>query len=504
MSLGLNLTGLSNGMPIPGIYIEVAFGAGSAAGDLSVKNALLIAPSTSAGTIVQDTEVYGPISGVDEAELKGGPGSPLHRMALHWFKVNKNTPVYLLAPTRSAGVAATLTVTVSGTATGAGVVAVNICEESCEAAYVAGDTPTIIALALSNAINQKTHLPITSSPNVGAVAMTAKVAGPEGNALRAVTTVTSGTTVAITGTTEQAFASGATAASLTAALATIAGQSFSLIIPHTHTGSGTDAQLAALVTQVNGQALPSVGRRQKVLAGTALAASTSVTLAQSINKPRLDIVNLEESPLEPSVLAAINGAVQANKYFSNPASNLDGYGPGANDIYPVLAPRNKGSFFTETEQTIMLQGGVTPIAVTSTGNPYIVRQVTSYSLNGATPDYRVRDSHRVWVADWFADTAKAAYASAGYKWICDDLPNDVQPPAGFATPKRIKTLLEIVVTTGADLGYLDPAKKAQTMAEMAVGLDPTNATRMNERCPVYSVNLLHQHASLFSESSAAA
>lgn len=504
MALGLNLTGLSSGMPIPGIYIEVAFGAGSAAGDLSVKKALLIAPSTSAGSITQDTEVYGPISGVDDAEAKAGSGSPLHRMARAWFAVNKNTPVYLLAPTRSAGVAATLTVTVSGTATGAGVVAVKICEETCEAAYVAGDTPTIIALALSNAINQKTHLPITSSPTVGAVPMTAKVAGPEGNAFRAVTTVTSGTTVAITGTTEAPFASGATAASYTTALTTIAGQDFDLIIPHSFSGTGTDAVLAALVTQVNSQALPSTGIRQKVLAGTSLAPATAVTLAQSINKPRLDIVNLEESPLEPSVVAAIEGAVFANTYFVDPATNLDSYGSGPNDIFPVLAPRNKGTWFTKTEQTIMLQGGVTPIGVTPTGTPYVVRQVTSYSLNGATPDYRVRDAHRVWVADWFADTLGAVLAASPYKKICEDPPNDVQPPANFATPKRVKSVVEIVVSQGVDLGYLDPAKKAQTLLEMAVGIDTLNPTRMNERCPVYSANLLHQHASLVSESSAAA
>ena len=491
-------------MPVPGIYIEVNFGAGSAAGDTSVKRALLLAPSLASGTIVQDTEIYGPISGVDEAEQKGGPGSPLHRMARAWFQVNKSTPVYLCAPTRSAGTAATLVFTITGTATGAGVIAIRLCEESCEAAYAAGDSPTVIATALKDALNQKTWLPATAANAAGVLTATAKLSGPEGNALRAQATATTGSGVTVTNTTEAPFAGGATAATYTAALTALAGQDFDLIIPHTHSGTGADAVLGSLVTQVNAQALPTTGIRQKVLAGTALAPATAVTLAQSINKPRLDIVNLEESPLEPCVLAAIVGAVHANKYFSNPASNLNGYGSGPSDIFPLLAPRNRGKWFSKTQQVIMLQGGVTPIAVTPTGIPTIVRQVTSYSLNGATPDYRVRDSHRVWVADWVADTLGAFLFSSPFTKIAEDPPNDVQPPADFATPKRVKSIVERVITLGTDSGYLDPAKKAQAMAEIAVGLDPINPTRMNERLPVYSANLLHQHASQINESSLAA
>lgn len=503
MPFPLSLTGLSSGMPIPGTYIEVQFAAGTAGGDLSAKKVLLLASSLAAGTIVQDTEIYGPISGVDEAELKGGSGSPLHRMARAFFAVNKTAQVYLCAPTRSAGTQATFSITIATNATGAGVAKILFCEESLEYAFLSGDTPTIIAAGLVAAFNAKTALPATAANAAGVVTLTAKVPGPEGNALLAVAAITSGVATTVTNTTESAFAGGATSASYTNALVTLAAQDFDLIVPGTHAGAGADTALSALVAQINVQALPVTGIRQKVIAGVALAPSTAVTLAQSINKPRLDIVNYRGSSIEPCVVAAVAAAVQANTYFGDPSINLAGYGKGANDIFPLARPRVAANAFTTTEQTLLLNGGVTPIAVTATGTPYIVREVTTYSLNGATPDYRVRDSHRVMVADWFADTLAARLATAPWKKICEDPPNDVQPPSNFGTPKRVKGLVEQLVSDAVDFGYVDPAKKLQTMSELAVGIDPIVPTRMNIRCPVYSANLFLQSASLIAESSSA-
>lgn len=504
MTLSLNLTGLPSSHPVPGTYIEVAFAAGVSGGDLSPKKVLLLAPSTAAGTIVQDTEIVGPISSAAEAEIKGGPGSPLHRMAKAFLSVCKTAQVYLVAPTRSAGVAATFAITITNNATGAGTARIEFCEEVVEVAFITGDTPTIIATALVAAFNARTWLPATASNVAGAITLTAKLPGPEGNALRAKCGITTGVACTITQTTEAAFAAGATAATLTAALATIAAQKFNLIIPYTHTGTSTDAQLAALLAQVGTQALPITGIRQKVVVGTDLPPSTSVSLSQSFNEPRLDIINFRGGALEPWVLAAIEGAVQANTYFVNPSTNLDGYGPGANDIFPVPTLRTPANAFTPTEQALMIGGGVTPIALSPTGAPYIVRQVTSYSLNGAVTDFRVRDAHRVMVADWFADTLQASFAASPWRKLSEDPPNDVQPPAEFATPRRVKALVEQRISDGVEAGHLDPGKKATMLAELVVGIDPLNPTRINVKCPVYAVNLLHQAGVLVAESSAAA
>lgn len=500
----LALTGLTSGNPLPGNYIEVSFAQGAAAGDLGAKKVLLLAPSTAAGTIVQDTEIYGPISSVDEAELKGGSGSPLHRMAKKFLSIAKGAQVYLCAPTRSAGTQGTLVLTLAVNATGAGVAKILFCEESIEFSFLTGDTPTVIAAGLVAAFNAKTHLPATAANAAGVITLTAKIAGPEGNALRAQAGVSTGVATTFTPSVETAFTSGATAAVLTTALNTIVASRFNTIVPYTHTGTTTDAQLALLAQQVTTQAQPLTGIRQRVLAGVALSPSNSVSLAQSINKPRVDIVNFRNCPIEPWVVAAGLAAVWANTYFVNPATNLDGYGGKADHNFPIPAPRDISGKFSQTEQIVMLQGGVTPIGLTDAGTPVVVREITSYSLNGATADYRVRDSHRVWVADDMADRWAAKLATMPWQKLSEDPPNDVQPGASFCTPRRAKAMAETLISEATDAENLDPAKKLQALSELAVGIDPIVPTRLNVRIPVYSANLIHQTASLFAESSAAA
>ena len=504
MTLPLSLTGYPSTYPIPGDVVEVQFGQGVASGDLSAKKVLILAPSTAAGSIVQDTEVYGPIGDEASAIVKLGAGSPAHRMVRAFLRTNTTAQLYVLCPTRSAGTAASTTVVLATTATGAGVAKIEFCEETIEAAFVSGATADEIADDLAAAFNALTHLPATAAAVAGTITITANVAGPEGNALRLRAAITSGVATTITKTTETALTGGATAASYTTALATIAAQDFDTIVPHSHSGTSSDAVLSALVTQVNSQALPATGIRQVVVAGVALAAATAVTLSQSINKARCHFFNLEESPLEPSVVGAVVAGVYANTYFVDPSSNLDGYGTGDSDVFPILPPRNKGSAFTSTEQTLMLGGGVTPICVTPQGTPYICRAVTSRSLDGANPDYRTRDAHRVMVADNVADDLLARFRTAPWTKVTEDPPNDVQPGPKFATPKRVKGLVEQLVTDKTDAGYLDPASKPATLSALAVGIDPLNNTRINVRLPIYAANLLHTTASQVNESSPAA
>lgn len=504
MTLPLSLTGYPASVPIPGDVVEVNFGQGAAFGDLSPKKVLILAPSTSAGSIVQDTEVYGPVSDETEAIAKLGAGSPAHRMLRAFLAVNRSTQVYVLCPTRSAGTAALLTVTLATTATGPGTAKIEFCEETIEVAFATGDTPDDIGADLAAAFNQLTHLPAIAVNASGTITITAKDKGPGGNALRLRAAITSGVGTTITRTTETAFASGATAATYTAALATILAQKFDVIVPDSHSGSGADAVLSSLVAQVVAQALPTSGIRQKVFAGLALAAATAVTLSQTVNQPRCSFFNLEESPVEPWVNAAAMAGVAANVYFPNVSANLDGYGTGASDVFPLLKPRNAAAAFTTTEQTLMLTGGVTPIAVTPAGTPYVVRAITSKSLTGATPDYKTRDLHRVFVADAFASDLLASLAASPWSKITEDPANDVQPGPSFATPSRVKALVEQQITNYVDAEHFDPAKKADMNAQLAVGVDPLNNTRMNIRVPIYCANLLHQTATQVNESSPAA
>ena len=124
MSASIQLTGLSSADPVPGEYVEVAFAQGPASLATGTDKVLIIGGllTTGAGSA---SVVYGPDTAVpmltsDDAALLFGAGSELHRMIRRFMKMNTTTPVYAIAVAENgSGVAATGTITVATTATGA-------------------------------------------------------------------------------------------------------------------------------------------------------------------------------------------------------------------------------------------------------------------------------------------------------------------------------------------------------------------------------------------------
>lgn len=518
MTLALALTGVDSSNPIPGIYPELKFAQGESGGDASPTRVLILAPKASGGTITADTEVAGPVFDESDASALTVAGSPAHRMFRRYRSLEKNAEVYVCCPAEASGSAAVDKITLSGTATGAGVVTVWLGGEQIQAPIVKGDTAAVICgasatVGVRGAINSKTHLPVTADNGSSAtITLTGKVAGTELNTLRFRVAVTAGIGISITTpTVDTAFgASGASGAAIgagtcdyTAALATILAQDFDYIVCHTD----TSAQLLALVNQVNTQAEPSTGFRQKIIAGSALSPSNAKTLAAAQNAARLRLVNCEESPEEHYLLAATVGAVFVKNETVDPSYNFDSYGLNEGDVLPLKRPKNDSALPTIPELKIMLQNGVIPIAFSKTGAPYVVRSVTTRHLNASSQyDYRARDSIVVTVGDAFTDDLVAKIAAAPYRKVTEDPTEDgqAQPAAIFNTPKRAKALVEPLVREYCRAGLFDPAKEAKALSEIQTGIDPQVPGRMNYITPAYSAVLLHQSGVLVKETSAAA
>src|SRR5512132_3373444 len=96
MTLALSLTGFDATNPIPGVYGEVRFAQGEAAGDLSTKKVLLVGSKTSSGTATADTQIVGPLSDESEFVTYFGAGSPLHRMGRAYLKLHKDAVLYAI------------------------------------------------------------------------------------------------------------------------------------------------------------------------------------------------------------------------------------------------------------------------------------------------------------------------------------------------------------------------------------------------------------------------
>ncbi len=498
MPASIVLTGLAANDPVPGVYIETNFAQGQATGFAGSRDILVLANKLSTGTATADTVIYGPDTLVPcntetDVSTLGGAGSEGHRLFRRIAAVNKDSKVYFLFVTPSAGTQATGTVTLATNATGNGTLRIWVGDELTETSIASGDTPTVIATAAVANINAKTFLPVTASNAAGVITLTAKQPGPRGNWIRFQAAITAGIATTTTATTDAFLASGATADSNTAALATILSRKFYYIV-----SAAEDAtQLGALCSQVNTQAAPTTGIRQRVFAGSVDTLANATTVATGINAARAEIVWSEKSPWTPAELAANEAAIAALfEASTNPRTNFASFGNDAVTVnyWKVPRPRLDSAIPSRTSIKSALNNGLSPIGVNPTGTTYLVNRITTRSLSGSTADYRIRAAHKVTVCDFFSDDlqTKAALQNAG-KRIANDPPEGAKLPGPLVvTPSIFRGQIVAVLNDYDDNDLL------QNLAEIKAGLvvqrETSPSTRMSARIPLQVVDNCEQLA----------
>lgn len=509
-TLNMAVTGLSTANPVPGTYIEVKFAQGELLGNGLTPKVLFIGPKTSSGSATTGTQAY-PIGSESDAITYFGAGSPVHRMFRRFSQVCKSALVYGIAPAESAGDKAADTVTFATQATGSGTVTYTLAGETVTVGVANGDSVTTIAAALKAQINMQTHWPVTADNSSGVLTVTAKVKGTNGNLIRHRCSITSGigTTVTLGSSSTNLLLLGATNEVYTTALAAILPDKYDYIVPGVNPAvdATTESNLVLVRNQVVSQALPITGVRQQMIVAHVGTLSNAPTFAgTAMGHPRVQCVWQESSEWEPMELAAHFAGVRYNlETGADPGVNYDFYGLGANDIWGVPKQYSNADYPTSTELSTAISGGLTPIAVSSSGNTYLVRSCTTYAS-----DVRVRDTSKVTVADRFAADLSARYQSHWSRAKVQDDPTDpnVQVPANVATPKKVKACtIAPLYTQYANEGLLDSVKTfAATTGDLAtcsVGIDPVMPTRINAMCPIHVTPLLHQFAAIVSENSSA-
>ncbi len=487
------LTGLAANDPVPGAYLQVSFAQGDASGSGSDTEVLLMGNPTSSGSATLDTEVYGPDSLVplqteqDAIDLFGA-GSELHRMFRRFTKVNRSTTVRAIAVTPSAGTAASGAITLTTAAAADGNVRIWICDEFVDVAVASGAAFDTTAAAMVTAINAQTHWPVTAAYATPVLTVTAKVKGPRGNSIRMQVIKSSGLGTTFSAfTTDTELASGATADSNVAALATIASSKYYYIV----SAAGDATQFGALCTQVNALAAPTVGLRQRAIAGAIGTLAATTTIATGINKARAEIVWQEKSLFPEAELAANQAAIiTLFEVKPNPKTNFANFGQDAvtGDFWVVPAPRLKSAWPSRTSIKSALNNGFSPVGVQSNGSSYLVNRITTRSLNGSTNDYRIRDAHKVSVCDFFGeDLISKTVLQFGGKRLMDDPAKGQRPPGGdVVTP---------TIYRGAILGLLDLYDSndlldnvALIKAGLVVQRETSPTTRISARIPLRVVD----------------
>ena len=501
MSAAISLVGIAANFPNPGTFLELDFAQGPAGAGTGPRNALIIGNATASGTATANTQVYGPDTSPavqTEADVIQyfGTGSQLHRAFLRWTAVNKTTPLYFLVVAPSAGTAATGTLTFTGTSTGVGNCTVFVGDQSVSFAINNGDTPTTQATNCAAAINTQTRWAVTATSSVGVVTVTAKNLGPEGNWIKIGATIYSGTTsitAAVAPTAPTFLTSGATADVNTTALTTILPSKFYYIV-----SCDSDAtNVGRLVAQVNTQALPSTGIRQRVFYGSVDTLANATTSAVAINAPRAELIWSPCVDITPLELAANNAAIYSLlEAQSFPRHNFSLFPTGQTvdqTVWTPIGSRNGPSSAPTVPQiTAALNNGITPITLLPNGKTQLVKRVTTRSLNGAVNDYRIRDAHKVTICDfWSDDAVSLTQLQFGGKDLVND-PQQGQPfPQGpVVTPQIWGNALKGLITTYAN------NSQVQNLAAILAGCifqrETSPTTRTSALVPLQPVDIADQ------------
>lgn len=473
--MSIAVAGIPTSRKTPGVNFNVVLGgSGTSAGAAPQKTILLgnmIATaitgssptfSCAAGTATVADPVFVPSP--DDAATLFGRGSELSRMAAAFFAEYPDGTLYACPVADAGGTAASGKLTFATTATAGITVRLKLCGNVYDVPVASGDTATVIAAAVADAINDASDLPYTAQNSVGEITITAKNTGPRGNTLvvDAYFVTSAGTEVRITtsstssgsGTTgiwsttstlgsEIVLASGATQDSFASALTAIEPVRYDRIV-----GSCIDAtNIGRIVTHINAQAGPTVQKLEQAVCGSTDTYANAVTLATGQNASRLQVVWHHATTLPVWECAAqvaaarLAGDAAAGGILvgeaSDPAANLIGLELATVPMQRVVADQP-----TATEIENALNNGLTVLGPSASRPGYasVVRSITSRSLRSGVPNYAVLDTSSVTVPDYVADYFRSdlAVTFAGCKLTADSADGALPTAPRVVTPNIVR------------------------------------------------------------------
>ena len=529
--MSINVPGVPSSRKTPGITFNVVLGGPGSSSGSATKTLMLLgnmigatitgaspALSVAAGTATVATPVF--VASGSDAQTLFGAGSELHRMALAVFAQYPDATLYACPVADAAGTAASGVITFATTSTAAFTVRLKLCGQTIDVPVALGDTATVIAAAVADAINDALTLPFTAQNSTGAVTVTAKQTGPRGSVIvvdayfvptgstleTRITTNSTSSGAATTGIWsstdtlggEITLKNGATQDSFANALAAINPTRYDRIVCACIESTNADL----VVAELNTQAGPTVQLLEQAIMATSATYANAVTLATGRNASRMQVAWHHASVLPPpDVAAQVAAARLAGDAYaggslvgeaSDPAANLDGVNLATVPMQRLPADRPTG---TEIENALNNGLAVVGTSALRPGYGALVRSVTSRSTAAGVPNYAVIDTAYVTVCDYAADDLRSYLATelAGAKLGADDASgNPVTRAPNVTTPSAIRSLIfGRLKTYEADAILRDVSLND---ALLVVEADGTTPGRVNCEIPCEPITALHQVA----------
>lgn len=415
---------------VPGIYIEIDPSKAVQGGAVMERRLLLIGQRlASSGTAAGVPVRLGSQAG-DQAAQAFGRGSMLHAMAAAARAASDYVDIWAVALNDDpAGAAATGSVTLTGSPTTSGTLALYIAGKAVRAAVVAGDAVSAIATRLAASITADPDLPVTASANLGVVTLTCRWKGETGKDLDLRLNyygeqTPAGLTVAIT-----AMSGGTANPSVQPALAAIAGQQYySIVCPYLD-----GANLTALEGEMAARFGP-----MDVLTGHVFNARVGnhaalTTWGNGRNSPHVSTLGLYDVPTAPWVAASAWATVAEFSGANDPAR------PFRSLVLPGVLPPPEKSRFTRAERNLLLYDGISTFTVDAGGQVLIETIITNYQVNTfGLPDISLLRLETKWTADFIRFRFNAAVARDYPRHKLGDV---AIPGQAYATPTTVRATL---------------------------------------------------------------
>lgn len=480
MSASIVIPGLTNSFKVPGAWRETKYGTGkNSVGAIPVK-LVVTGTKTTAGSATPDQDIVR-IFSEEEADAYLGEGSEGAMQCYAALAIAGVTLYAAPVAENASAVAATLTITIAGTWTTGGTVTVYLAGRAIQATANIGDSPTVVATALRDAINGTSRLPFTATNTAGAVAVSVRSKGVRGNdyiCRKDLSAAPTGLTVTLAGGSALTggmvpFTGGTGADDVTTVLGLLATDVYDI-----QAWAQNDTTNAGLIkTALASEAGPLVMHLEHAVFAKTRTLSAANTFASStLNAYRCSVAWLENSESAPSFLAAQVAAARAVLVGDNPNYRYDNY------VLPTVAPQSQKSDIPLTgELNAALNSGVTPLTTLNDGTVKIVRAIQSHCLNGSAPDYRTLDWGDVDVPDRASKELGVgwdAYSEVNPVAGPDPAEGEETPPAGVATPQlwnaEASSILQDMIESKWVLSFTavsewnDDANRIMTVANVKV------------------------------------
>lgn len=346
--------------------------------------ALLIGQRTAIGP---GANVPVPVSSVEQAQTLFGRGSILARMVELFRRNDPSTELWAVAQDDASGaVAATATITVTGTAGAAGTISLYIAGQRVQVPVGVGETADSIAARIKETITpatpaSETDLPVIATASAATVTLTAKNRGALANGIDlrlnhrgslGAEALPAGVQVATT-----SFGGGATNPTISlnpgSALAALVDEPFEYICIAANDGASLDA-VQEFMNDQTGRWSPLKQLYGHVFTAAADDLSDLKTLGESRNDQHMTVLGVQGSPTPPWEWAAALTAQAARALSVDPARPLQTL-----PLHGVLAPAIPDRFTLSDRNDLLFDGIST---VTYNGDiPQLERVITTYTKN---------------------------------------------------------------------------------------------------------------------------